>query len=384
MGIQFFSKVFCPYNKIKLKELSKKIIAIDAMTEIYRAALGSKSVGLLTDKNGNNTMHINVIMANIIEMQKLGIETIWVFDHVNITPEKVNEVIKRKQRKEEAKEKLSDIKLQELKSKERRFKLVADNNPTEEILLDDESFIQNINDEPIIQNINDEPIIQNINDEPIIQNIKESSDIKENIKKKKDQLEKQTFSVDKSLIDDVKFILDCFSIKYIESPEGFEAEQIAAYLSQNGKCDGVYSGDTDPIAFGSKFHFRKSTKDKIIYCYSQEDILQQISKETKTASTLNDIQKICVILGCDFAKKTPKIGPKTVISKYKNVVLTEEQKNAIKFFNKEAPAIDIIHKDNKAFENHNGHKLYSWLVDDKSFNPIRVRKWLEKVNIVVE
>ena len=197
-------------------------------------------------------------------------------------------------------------------------------------------------------------------------------------------MEKQTFTVDKALIDDVKLILNCFSIKYIESPAGFEAEQIASHLTMKGECDGVYSGDTDPIAFGAKFHFRKSTKNKVIYCYSQEDILKQISQETKTSSSLNDIQKICIILGCDFAKKTPKIGPKTVIAKYKNVSLTDEQKKAMVVFNKDIPSFEIINKDKIAFQDHEASRLYSWLVEDKSFNPLRVKKWLDKINITIE
>jgi 5'-3' exonuclease len=130
MGIQFFSKVFRPYNTIKLKELSGRTIAIDAMTEIYRAVLGSKSVGMLTDKNGNNTMHINVIMANIIEMQKLGIKTIWVFDHVNSTeekqhhnPDKANELLKRRQRKDDAKEQLKELQLKDQLNKNTKDKV---------------------------------------------------------------------------------------------------------------------------------------------------------------------------------------------------------------------------------------------------------------------
>ena len=370
MGIQFFSKVFRPYNTIKLKELSGRTIAIDAMTEIYRAALGSKSVGMLTDKDGNNTMHINVIMANIIEMQKLGIKTIWVFDHVNSTeekqhhnPDKANELLKRKQRKDDAKEQLKELQLKEqLKDKYKNT-----NTSTEEILLDD--------DLPNIPNpISDKKEIELLDEE----------DKPKSTKDKKDQLEKQTFTVDKALIDDVKLILNCFSIKYIESPAGFEAEQIASHLTMKGGCDGVYSGDTDPIAFGAKFHFRKSTKDKVIYCYSQEDILKQISQETKTTCSLNDIQKICVILGCDFAKKTPKIGPKTVIAKYKNVSLTDEQKKAMVVFNKDIPSFEIINKDKIAFQDHEASRLYSWLVEDKSFNPLRVKKWLDKINITIE
>jgi len=379
MGIQFFSKVFRPYNTIKLKELSGRTIAIDAMTEIYRSVLGSKSVGMLTDKNGNNTMHINVIMANIIEMQKLGIKTIWVFDHVNLTeekqhhnPDKANELLKRRQRKDEAKEQLKELQLKEqIKEQIKDKKYKNTNTSTEEILLDDD----------LPSPITDEKEVELLDDEEKPNNTKENP---KSTKEKKDQLEKQIFTVDKALIDDIKFILNCFSIKYIESPAGFEAEQIASYLNIKGDCDGVYSGDTDPIAFGAKFHFRKSTKDKVLYCYSQEDILSQISKETKSSSSLNDIQKICVILGCDFAKKTPRIGPKTVIAKYKNVNLSDEQKKAMLVFNKDIPSFDIINKDKNSFEDNTAIKLYSWLTEDKSFNPLRVKKWLDKINITIE
>ena len=81
MGVKDFSKTFSPKRIINISEYKNKTIAIDAMTEIWRASLGAKSVSALTDINGNPTMHINIIIANLIKWHKLGIRSIWVFDY---------------------------------------------------------------------------------------------------------------------------------------------------------------------------------------------------------------------------------------------------------------------------------------------------------------
>lgn len=102
MGIKDFSKTFEAVRVVKWKDLKNKTVAIDAMTEIYRAALGAQSTHTLTDRDGNPTIHLSVLLANIVEMQSNGIKQIWVFDHdaeadANASfhnPNKINELEK--------------------------------------------------------------------------------------------------------------------------------------------------------------------------------------------------------------------------------------------------------------------------------------------------
>ena len=60
MGIKNFSKTFNPTRIIKNKDLKNMTLAIDAMTELYRASLGAKTVDLLTDDEGNPTLFISM------------------------------------------------------------------------------------------------------------------------------------------------------------------------------------------------------------------------------------------------------------------------------------------------------------------------------------
>jgi hypothetical protein len=350
MGIKNFSKTFLANRVVKIKDLAGKTIAIDAMTEIYRAALGAKSVSTLTDRYGNSTLHISVILANVIEMQKQGITQIWVFDHdqsadVNIAfhnPLKIDELLKRKIRKDDAKEKLDQL----------------------DVLFSD----------------SDEEIKES----------KESIDMaqknKKSISDKKDSLEKQLFTASKNMINDIKLILNCLNIRYIEAPAGYEGEQIASYLSATDQCDGVYSSDTDPIPFGAKVHYRKNARDKKIYEYTAINLLKQIQEANEhfPKPKLNDLRKVCVAMGCDFAPKTPGVGAKTILKKLHLIKLTKKQIEAIKQFEKEPTEdIQVVNLDKQPFTNCNTQTLIDWLVKERSFTRSRVITWLNKVINVV-
>ena len=81
MGIKDFSGTFKHTRTITWRDFKGKTVAIDAMTELYRASLGAKSVKLLTDREGNPTLHLTVILANIIAAQAAGVKLLWCFDH---------------------------------------------------------------------------------------------------------------------------------------------------------------------------------------------------------------------------------------------------------------------------------------------------------------
>lgn len=332
MGIKDFSKVFKALRTIKWGDYDGQSIAIDSMTEIYRAALGAKTVNALTDSKGRPTMHINVYLANIIEWQKQNITQIHVFDHESDekskefhNPAKVGELLKRQQKKEVAQKKKDDL------------------------------FSDSEDDEETTQTKQDQ----------------------------KSSLEKQLFRADKTMINDIKFMLNCFNIQYVEAPEGFEGECIASYLNSTGRVDAVYSGDTDPIAFGAPVLLRRNPRDKKIYEYHQSDILKQLKKANPVFKEpdLDDVRKVCLILGTDFAKKTPKIGPATVLKKLDTLRLTKEQKDAWSHFEETPNSDDIeIHNEEKTpFVNCQPEILLEWLVKEKSFSRSKVINWIRKV-----
>jgi hypothetical protein len=335
MGIKNFSKTFNSVRNVKSKDLKNMTLAIDAMTELYRASLGAKTIDLLTDDEGNPTLFISVLISNILEFHKNNVNQIWVFDYDQDpdksfhNPAKLDELIKRKQKKQLAKEKINKLKEDPLFS-------------------DDEEDSTDV--------------------------IDSTSEVKETklVEEKQDKinsLEKQLFSVNKNIINEVKLILNCLNIKWVDAPHGFEGECIASYLNIVGIADAVYSSDTDPVAFGAKKLLRKNPKDKKIYEYTQDNILEQIQNiNSDHYPDIYDIRKISVILGTDVCDKTAGIGSKTVIKKYRNIKLTKKQEQAIEFFETHPTTPLYINNENKQpFININLDELLLWLVNIKKF-----------------
>jgi hypothetical protein len=130
------------------------------------------------------------------------------------------------------------------------------------------------------------------------------------------------------MINDLKLMLDSFNIPWIEAPAGFEAEQLAAYLTNNHlhgiKADAVLTPDPDCLLFGARMMI-KNDKQKF-YKYQLASILH----DNKISH--DDLIKIGVILGCDFADKTPGVGPGTVLKKQAAISLTDRQISAVAYF----------------------------------------------------
>ena len=383
MGIKDFSKIFSAVKTVKIKDLAGQTIAIDAMTEIYRSALGAKTVSTLTDKYGKPTLHISVILANVIEMQRQGVNQIWVFDHdqdADANAEfhnvaKIEELAKRKKRRDEAQEKLED--LENKTAVHTTGTTVTTSATTTSTILVQIAPIVPI--DPIAPIDIQEELMDDLDANLVLVDDEPSKSTDD----QKAQLEKQIFSASKEMINDIKLIFNWLSIRYIEAPAGYEGEQIASYLSATDQCDAVYSGDTDPIPFGAKVHYRKNTRDKKIYLYTREDVLNQLKEanDNYPTPTIKDLRKLCAAAGSDFAPKTPRIGPKTILQKLHTIKLTKQQQTAVKTFEQE-PTEDIVvcNMDKKPFSA-DPAPLIDWLVNERSFTRSRVVTQLGKLTI---
>jgi len=338
MGIKSFSKCFTPVRIVKIRDMTGQTIAIDAMTEIYRAALGAASVNTLTDQAGNPTLHINVILANIFEFHRQGVNQIWVFDYNGIhNTNKLEELEKRKKRRMDARKKLDDMLLEETKEK-----LFSDN--------EDETSEQTESTKQPDQ----------------------GSDLTKLISK--DSLQKRLFTVSEEMINDIKLILNALNIRYVEAPRAFEGEAIAAYLTTNGTATAVYSGDVDPIPFGANILYKKNSFDKKIYEYTRTNILEQLTEAGIEDADTDTLLKVCVALGSDFAEKTNGIGPKTVLKKLDSIELSEKQKSAIEHFKKRPSPNEIViqNADKTAFHDCKYRLLLDWLCEEKNFSKTRM------------
>ena len=195
-------------------------------------------------------------------------------------------------------------------------------------------------------------------------------------------------------------MLNLLNIEWIEAPKGFEGECICSYLNIKNQVSAVYSGDTDPIAFGATKLYRKNPRDKKIYEYTQENIIEQIYENIqdndsdyftkpiiKKIKNLDEqiglelIREIAAIMGNDFCEKTPRVGPKTVFKKLKNISLKDDQLSAIEHYKKLPNDSELIFNNQNVescMTQLNINNFINWLVDEKSFDKERLVKLFDK------
>jgi flap endonuclease-1 len=327
MGIKNFNKLFTYSDELKFKDLKNKCLAIDAMYQLHRTARPFKNTSgsLLKAPDGTITNHINGIIALIFNLKKNNIKQIWIFDNLGKSHNTLKEleIQRRKSCIESARKKLEQL------------PLFSDTDEEKNNAID------------------------------------------------RNKYERASFSLEMYMITDLQLILDSFDIPWIESPQGFEAEQLAAYLTNKTfhgiKADAVLTPDPDCLLFGAKNMIRN---DKLKnYIYNLSIILKEnnINKE--------DLIKIGIILGCDFAEKTPKIGPKSVLKKFKDIILTDHQEDAFKYFTKpiceNALAKTILHNlDTELFSNKEKiSNLFNWLTNIKGFNTLRMQSRFNNAKI---
>jgi hypothetical protein len=343
MGIKNFSKIF-EGREIKLKSLKNKCIAVDASIIMFKSCLGINNINGLTDSDGNSTIHINVIISKILNFKKNYIDQRWVFDFYEkdyINNDKILEHTKRKNVKDKALTKIKEL-------------TKIKNSISNDI---DELFSESDGEDDSA-------------------NLEQKCPI--NIENQINKQKKLSFTLNERIVNDTKYILDCFDIPWCQSPKGFEAENICAKLT-NTICDCVWSTDTDAIIYGATQLIRdiKIKNKKILMSYEIENIIHD--------NTINivELRKIAVIMGCDHCPKTPKIGPKTILKKFKDIQLTDDQNNAVKIFESDYDISNLLWSiyDTNIMDKFNPDKinnLLNWLAS-KDFNIERIKTQIKKV-----
>lgn len=333
MGVKNFSKVFEP-REIKYKDLKDQVIAVDASVEIYRTALGIDLNKSLKDAYGMPTLHINALLLGVIlKLKACGAKQYWVFDYEQTTgeefhnPLKMLELKKRAERKKKAQEKLDKLKEK----------------------IEDELFSSD-------------------------------DEIDDEISKQ----QRAAFSLERFYREDTIFMLDMLEVPWVVCPPGFDAEQLCAAATHmdtifGEKVNYVLTPDVDALLFGACAIIKRDTRKKKLFEYNLNEIL-----ETHDL-TLDELRKVGLILGTDFAEKTPRIGPKTVLKKFRDVELTSNQEKALKNnFQRELTSEEInslkIHNKNKVSftDKKKYEQLLEWLQLVKSFNRERINKQFQK------
>lgn len=362
MGIKDFKKVFGNQGYLSLKQLKGLTLAIDTMGELYRGLLGTSKVDQLTDKDGNPTNYVGVLIGVIKKFYTSDIQQIWVFD--NPVPHPLKLVLadrseKRKKAEDTLNEMNGDVKMNQ----------------------EDDHLIT-----PIVDvDIDDNPLFripQGYIDMPMDD-------------KKRNQLGKQAFRITSDMINNVKRILDGFDIPYIIAPPGVEAEHVAAYLTTIGKADAVFTNDPDALLFGATRVIMRNRERKIKQTKQTEFIdyhLSIILEENKI--TREDMAKVAVALGCDFYSDKPDpaddddgrpyfkgIGAKTILKKLGTLKRGNKFNDplvirAMNVYFEPVPSFTIVNE--KSLANKKGarpfhssskiSRLVTWLVDELGFD----------------
>jgi hypothetical protein len=363
MGIKDFTKVFDNSGEFKYNQFKDKHVVIDASIEIYRAALGMKMSEQLTNSFGVPTSHINTILLGVIlKLKASGAKQYWIFDNSDVNdnndchnPLKQLELKKRKEKRAAA-----SVKIEALKKQLNNVTLKEKN----ELFSDSES---------------DECDTNARTNETNARTTGEAAKINDAI----DKQEKVAFKMEPFYMIDTIFLLDMLDIPWVKSPSGFEAEHLCALSTINKnifgvKMDYVFSPDSDALIFGAKKLIKRDIRKKKLFEYDLKSLLGDNNL------TLDELIKIALILGCDFAPKTPRIGIKTVLKKFKDVVLSDEQNIAFQLFKKELTQdelnnIVVYNSTSKPFSNNNKYKqLLDWLVLVKNYNRDRIVKQFDK------
>lgn len=366
MGVKDFTKVFENSGEFKYKEFAGKNVVIDASVELYRAALGMKRSEQLTNSFGVPTSHINTILLGVIlKLKAAGANQYWVFDYRPDSSEKQEyhnplkqlELKKRKEKRDLAKAKLDELNktLTNLSVSKKK------KPPTSLKTSDDNLFSDESSDD------------QNDQDKEELVNCRRDID----------KQEKVAFSMEQFYMEDTLFLLNSLDIPWMECPPGFEAEQICALSTNNKDIFGkkmhyVFSPDSDALIFGARKLIKRDTRKKKLFKYDLNELL------TTYDLTQEDLIKIAIILKCDFAPKTPRIGIKTVLKKYKDVILTDVQQDAYQIFTKkltddEIANIDVKNADVNSFTDEVKYKqLLDWIELVKGYNRERIVKQFQK------
>jgi 5'-3' exonuclease len=182
-------------QKLGRPESTRVNLLMDASHEIYKAALGTKTIQSMTDKSGKSTVHLCLLLNKLSNISKNNMTPTFVFDNPISPEEKREENDIRKDKRETAQKTIERLR--------------------EATNLDPDMFALKVS-----------------------------------------KLEKQGFSINESHVADAKKILKHTGHTYYTAPQGYEAEHVASFLCNNGFGDAVWSGDSDCMAFGAPIMVR--------------------------------------------------------------------------------------------------------------------------------
>lgn len=184
-------------------------------------------------------------------------------------------------------------------------------------------------------------------------------------------------------VADIKKLFDCMGVAYVEAPPGVEAEHYGAWMTRgsaigNRFCAYMLSGDSDVLAFGgnllrqvSKPSATGKSSKTVFHIYEKNELLEEIGLSNE------QFLQMCVAMGTDFNEKSPRVGPKTIMSAIrKGITMTPEQQKIIEYYSSEPQG-----QAQSQFPTYNIENLVEYLVS-RGFKEDRVRTRLTKYKII--
>ena len=338
MGINGLKKIIKKYvpgalTEIPIETLKNTTIAIDSSILLYKFRYTYTT----------NNFHILGFLNIITELLNENILPVFIFDG----------------KPPEAKQDILD----------KRMLIKTKNNERLEFLIN--SLGSDDNTIPLEEFINSDS--EDSDKELGLTNLKESIK-KEEIIKEILKIKKNTLNITRKHSLEVIDLLKYLGVPYFKAIS--EAEDYCAFLQKNNFVDYVLSEDTDSLTFGA---------NKILFSSSKNNYLLANLKLILDGLGMDESSFIdfCILLGCDYTCKIPKIGPVgalEIIKKHKNIETFIKNNTKIKIpdnfnyltarelftRNKNYPKIDPIKKINfkeiiNLINNYSPNNIYSFI-----------------------
>jgi len=203
----------------------------------------------------------------------------------------------------------------------------------------------------------------------------------------------QTTSMQDTMVDDSKHLLDLFGIPHIQASA--DGEATASYLNKTGKADAVASQDFDCVLFGAKKlvrNFTNSGRRKLPNRNTYIDIEPEMISYQKSLDALGitgeQIIDIGILVGTDFNPDGfERIGPKTALKmikeydKLEDIPKIQDELKEIDY--KQIRKIflqpDMHDIDKIEFKDTDYSGIVDYLANERSFSQERVQSSLNRL-----
>ncbi len=131
----------------------------------------------------------------------------------------------------------------------------------------------------------------------------DQEDLKRELEIQIKQTQKKCINITREDVDNLKKIFDIMGVKYIQA--NCEADLICCKLFKSGKVDACLSNDMDFLPSGCGVLLRNYNNSNKVLEYNLKYILQILN------FTYEQFVDFCILCGCDYTNKIPKLGSET-------------------------------------------------------------------------